>query len=87
MTTTRNRRLKKLEQKQGSAEERIMVMFTDWEPGEEPPDEEIMVNVSYSASSTKKPEKMTYAEYKRRFPDWETETERIVVTYGEDGEE
>lgn len=62
-------RLDHLEDYVSPRRECIMLMFTDWEPGEEPPPEEIEVSVSYC--DNRKPEKMSLAEYRKRFPEWE----------------
>jgi len=76
-------RLKELERFVPQEDSHMMVMYEDWKPGVEPPAEEIEVFVSYLLPSNKKPEKMTLAEYRKRFPDWEAH-EVIHVTYEDD---
>lgn len=78
--TEHRTRLNKLEKVVSPVTGHLMVMFKDWEPGEEPPPEKITVHVSYTDGSRKMPEEMTLAEYRRRFPDWESD-EHIIVSY------
>lgn len=81
MTRTKNEnRVFELERFVPEKESHFMVCYDDWLPGKEPPPEQIEVFVSYLLPSKKKPEKMTLAEYRERFPNWE-EHEVIHVAF------
>jgi hypothetical protein len=68
-----DKRINGLEKDVSPGGENIIVMYVRWNDEELPP-EQIDVMVSHPGDFHRKPEKMTMADYRKRYPGWENDT-------------